>query len=136
LHQDQHKIIKCKFKDQEETRATPDEDAAADAAANAATPTIPPQGSAAAAAGRVEPPAALITASSPAPSPGGTGKGKRVAWGGRKNARSLRLMPIKLVCLNLNRCDTRQQPAPACRPAGPANQNAAAKKHKSMYIHS
>ena len=88
LPQDQHKVIKCKFKDQEETRATPDEDAAANAAANAAAPTIPPHGSAASAAGRVEPPAAPITASSPATSPGGTGKGKRVAWGGRKNAGS------------------------------------------------
>ena len=54
-------VVKCKFEDQEETRATPDEDAAADAAANAAAPTIPPHGSAAAAAGRVEPPAAPIT---------------------------------------------------------------------------
>ena len=91
MPQDQHMFVKCKFKDQEETRAAPDEDAAADAAANAAAPTLPaiPQhGSAAAAAGRVEPPAAPITASSPATSPGGTGKGKRVAWGGRKNARS------------------------------------------------
>ena len=65
-------VVKCKFEDQEETRAAPDEDAAADAAANAATPTILPHGGAAAAAGRVEPPAAPITASSPAPSPGGT----------------------------------------------------------------
>ena len=88
MPQDQHKVVKCKFKDQEETRATPDEDAAADAAANAAAPTIPPHGGAAAAAGRVEPPAAPISASSPATSPGGTGKDKRVAWGGRKNARS------------------------------------------------
>ena len=90
LPQDQHKVVKCKFKDQEETRATPDKDAAADAAANAATPTIQQHWSVAAAAGRVEPPAAPITASSPSPSPGlgGTGKGKRVAWGGRKNARS------------------------------------------------
>ena len=89
MPQDQHKVVKCKFKDQEETRATPDEDATADAAANAAAPTIPQHGGAAAAAGRVEPPAAPITAStSPAPSPGGTGKGKRVALGGRKNARS------------------------------------------------
>ena len=82
LPQDQHKVVKCKFKDQEENRATPDEDAATDAAANDATPTIPPHGSAAAAAGRVEPPAAPIIASSPATSPGGTGKGKRLAWGG------------------------------------------------------
>ncbi len=86
MPQDQHKVVKCKFEDQEETRATPDEDAAAYAAVNAATPTTPPHGVAAAAAGRVEPPAAPITASSPAPSPGG--KGKWVAWGGRKNARS------------------------------------------------
>ena len=62
MPQDQHKVVKCKFKDQEETRATPDEDVAA----NAAAPTIPPHGSAASAAGRVEPPAAPITASSPA----------------------------------------------------------------------
>jgi len=34
-------VVKCKFKDQEETRAAPDEDAAADAAANAAAPTRP-----------------------------------------------------------------------------------------------
>ena len=88
MPQDQHKVVKCKFKDQEETRATPDEDTAAFAAANAAAPTIPPHGSAASAAGRVEPPAAPIIASSPATSPGGTGKGKQVAWGGRKNARS------------------------------------------------
>ena len=59
LPQDQHKVVKCKFKDQQETSATPDVDAVADAAADAATPTIPPHGSAAAAAGRVEPPAAL-----------------------------------------------------------------------------
>ena len=88
MPQDQHKVVKCKFKDQEETRATPEEDAATDAAANAATPTIPPREIAAATTGRVEPPAAPITASSPATSPGGTGKGKQVAWGGRKNARS------------------------------------------------
>ena len=86
MPRDQHKVVKCKFKDQKETRATPDEDAAAVAAANAATPTTQQHWGAAAAAGRVDPPAAPITASSPAPSPGG--KGKRVAWGGRKNARS------------------------------------------------
>ena len=37
-------------------------------------------------------------------------------------------MPIKLVCLNLNRCDTRQQPVPANRPASRANQKAAAER--------
>ena len=37
-------------------------------------------------------------------------------------------MPIKLVCLNLNRCDTRQQPVPANRPASQANQKAAAER--------
>ena len=44
MPQEQHKVVKCKFKDQEETRATPDEDAAADAAANAATPPAPRAG--------------------------------------------------------------------------------------------
>jgi hypothetical protein len=65
-----------------DTWATPDEDAAADAA----TPATPPHGGAAAAAGRVEPQQAPSTASSTTPSPGG--KGKRAAGGGRKNARS------------------------------------------------
>ena len=37
-------------------------------------------------------------------------------------------MPIKLVSLNLNRHDTRQQPAPAYRPASRANQKAASKR--------
>ncbi len=36
-------------------------------------------------------------------------------------------MPIKLVCLNLNRRDTRQQPVQAYRPASQVNQKAAAK---------
>ena len=36
-------------------------------------------------------------------------------------------MPIKLVCLNLNRHETRQQPVPAYRPASRTNQKAAAK---------
>ena len=84
---DQHKVVNCKFKDQEGTKATPDEDAAANAAANAAAPNIPPHGSAAAAAGRVEPPAAPITASrEPCPQPWGHWQGQ--AGGGRKNARS------------------------------------------------
>ena len=39
-------------------------------------------------------------------------------------------MPIKLVSLNLIRHDTRQQPAPACRPASRANQ----KLHPKGYI--
>ena len=37
-------------------------------------------------------------------------------------------MPIKLVCLNLNRRETRQQPVPAYRPASRANKKAAAKR--------
>jgi len=37
-------------------------------------------------------------------------------------------MPIKLVCLNLNRCDTRQQPVPANRPASRTNKKAAAER--------
>jgi hypothetical protein len=36
----------------------------------------------------------------------------------------LRLKPIKLVCLNLNRHDTWQQPDPAYRPASRANKKA------------
>ncbi len=39
--------------------------------------------------------------------------------------RLLRLMLIKVVCLNLNRCDTWQQPDPAYRPASWANKKAA-----------
>jgi hypothetical protein len=37
--------------------------------------------------------------------------------------RLLRLMLIELVCLNLNRCDTWQQPDPAYRPASRAKTN-------------
>ena len=75
LPQDQHKVVKCKFKDQEETRATPgpDEDAATDAAANAATPTTQPHGGAAAAAGGVEP-------ASPQPRAWGQGQAGGVGW--------------------------------------------------------
>ncbi len=42
------KVIKHKFESQEDTRTTPDEDAAADADANAVTPATPPYGGAAA----------------------------------------------------------------------------------------
>ncbi len=43
-------------------------------------------------------------------------------------------MPIKLVCLNLNRHDTRQQPVPAYRPASRVNKKAAAKRiYQCMY---
>ncbi len=78
------KVVKCKFKDQEDTGATPDEDSTADAAANAVTPATLPHRGAAAAAGRVEPPQAPSTA----PSPGGMGAAsKRATGGGRKNAR-------------------------------------------------
>jgi len=66
------KIIKSKFEDQEDTRML-DEDTATDATADAVTPSTPPHGGAAAAAGRVEPPQAPSTASGPAPSPGGMG---------------------------------------------------------------
>ncbi len=38
------KIIKCKFEDQEDTRTTPDEDAAANAAADAVNPSTLPHG--------------------------------------------------------------------------------------------
>jgi hypothetical protein len=67
------KVIKRKFEDQEDTRTTQDEDAAADAAANAVIPdtTLPHWGAEAA-----------------CPQPLGHGRCKRVAGGGRKNARS------------------------------------------------
>jgi hypothetical protein len=42
--QDQHKVVKCKFKDQEDTRATPAKDTAADAAADS-RPLPPPPSS-------------------------------------------------------------------------------------------
>ena len=81
------KVIKRKFEDQEDTGTTPDEDAAADAAADAVTPDTPPHGGAAAAAGRVEPPLVPSTASGPAPSLGGMGAAsKQAEGGGWKNA--------------------------------------------------
>jgi hypothetical protein len=43
--------------------------------------------------------------------------------------RLLRLMPIKLVCLNLNRSNTWQQPDPAYRPASRVNKN-----HKDISV--
>jgi hypothetical protein len=43
-------------------------------------------------------------------------------------ADGLRLMLIKLVCLNLNRRDTRQQPVPAYRSANRANKKAASER--------
>ncbi len=67
----------------------PDKEAAADAAANAATPTTPQHRGEAAAAGVMEPPLAPSTASSPAPSPGSKGAASKLtAGGGRKNATS------------------------------------------------
>ncbi len=81
------KVVKRKLEDQEDTRTTPDKDAAADASES--TPATPPHGGWAAAASGVEPPLALSTASSPAPSPGGKdAASKRPAGGGRKNATS------------------------------------------------
>jgi hypothetical protein len=113
------KIVKRKFEDQEDTGTMPDEDTAAntaadedhghqaqvrgprgdqedtrttlddDAAADAVIPATPQHWGRAAAAGRVEPPQAPSTASSPAPSPRGKGAAsKRAAGGGRKSARS------------------------------------------------
>ncbi len=61
-------------------------------------------------------------APAPAPSP----VGKAGTLGARKKL--LRLMLIKLVCLNLNRCDTWQQPDPAYRPASRANKKAAPRR--------
>ncbi len=75
------KVIKHKFKDQEGTRTQPDEDSAADAAADAVTPATLQHGGAVASAGRVEPPQAPSTASSPVPSPGGKGTASKRAAG-------------------------------------------------------
>ncbi len=44
------------------------------------------------------------------------------------SGQALRLMLIKLVCLNLKLCGTGRQPVPACRPASRANKKAAAKR--------
>jgi hypothetical protein len=54
-------------------------------------------------------------------------RGHRVLRG-----RLLRLMPIKLVCLNLNRRDTWQQSDPAYRPASRANKKAGPKGYISV----
>ncbi len=80
MSQDQHKVVRCKFEDQGGTRATPDEDAASDAAADAATHTTPQHGGAAAAAGGVERPLA--------PSPLGKSGGGKVGGVGRKAAKA------------------------------------------------
>ena len=61
----------------------------------------------------------------PCPERGLGQAGGRGFW---KGWQAIRLMPIKLVCLNLNRRETRQQPVPAYRPASRANQKAAAKR--------
>ena len=66
----------------------------------------------------------------PCPERGLGQAGGRGFW---KGWQAIRLMPIKLVCLNLNRRETRQQPVPAYRdrPASQKNKKAAAKR---MYI--
>jgi hypothetical protein len=87
------KVVKHKFKDQEDTGTTLDKDTAANAAADAVTPATPPHGGTAAASGRVEPPPAPSTASGPAPSPGGMGAASKQAAG--VVGRILGLMPIK-----------------------------------------
>jgi hypothetical protein len=87
LPQDQHKVVKSTFEDQKripEQRLTRMQ--APTQVVGDTIPTAQQHWGAAAAGGWMEPPTDPSTASSPAPSPGG--KGKRVAGGGRKNARS------------------------------------------------
>jgi hypothetical protein len=88
------------------------------------------------------PPTPTPTQMPPPPPPRRTGARRRGTstcpqlWGqerGRQRAgfqkrcwQGLRLIPIKLVCLNLIRHDTGQQPVPAYRPANQANKKAAA----------
>ena len=65
-------------------------------------------------------------AACPQPSRKGEQGGKEEGQGGPN------LMQIKLVCLNLNRRDTWQQPGPAYRPASRANQKAEPKGYISI----
>ncbi len=55
LQQVKTKVVKHKFRDQEDTRTLPDEDSATDAAADAVNPATLQHGGAVASAGRVEP---------------------------------------------------------------------------------
>ncbi len=122
------KVVKRKFMDQDAANAaaaiTADADAAnanANANANAADPATPPDGGA------------------PAlhPHPAGRSLQRPQLWGQERGPRrqgagyqkrcwqGLRLILIKLVCLNFIRHDTRQQPVPANRTANRANKKAA-----------
>ncbi len=108
------KVVKRKLVDQDAANAataiTADANAAnANANTNAATPAKPDGRGRAGAA----PP--------PAPQLWGHERGRQGAGFQKRCWQGLRLIPIKLVCLNLIRHDTRQQPVPACRPANRAN---------------
>ena len=120
------RIVKRRFEDQEDDAGNEGADAA-DAGAGA--------GAVDAGAGVVDASAQLSAGAA-----GGGGGGRRLqllyrlqALSGRRGhgllrRRLLRLMLIKLLYLNLNGRNTRQQPVPAYRPASRANQKAAAKR--------
>jgi hypothetical protein len=117
------KVVKPKFVDHDAANAaaaiTADADVAnanANANTNAATPATPPDGGAPA----LHPHPAGRSLHQPPEERGRQGAGfQKRCWQG------LRLIPIKLVCLNLIRHDTGQQPVPAYRPAYRANKKAA-----------
>jgi hypothetical protein len=119
-------LVKPRFKAQEDDTCNEDADAA-DAAAGAC--------------------AAVLPGATPAPAlraPAAAGRHLQLLYlppslSGRRGhgvlrRKLLRLMLIKLVCLNLKRCDTWQQPDPAYRPASRANKKAADKRiHQYTY---
>jgi hypothetical protein len=126
-----------------DTERAPDADTA-DAAA--AIPATPPDAGAAAASGRGRSSRILRGGASTGLQPRGQVPETEADgwWWYWKDCQVHRLMPIKLIFLNLNRhlnlnrnwhaSDTRwQQPVPAYRPASLANQKAAAKR---IYVHS
>ncbi len=78
-------------------------------------------GAAGACSGREEP-----AAPAPAPSP----VGKAGAWGAKRKTTQA---DAKLVCLNLNRSNTWQQPDPAYRPASRAKKKAGPKGYISVH---
>ena len=120
------KVVMRKLVDQDAANAataiTADADAAnANANTNAATPATPPEGGAQA---RHQHRGGASTC----PQLWGQERRRQGAGFQKRCWQGLRLIPIKLVCLNLNRRDTRQQPVPASRPASRANQKAGSKR--------
>jgi hypothetical protein len=113
------RIVKHQLEDQEDNTCNEGTDAADTPAAAGAADAGASAANAGACAGAPGQPAAVrclqLLHRPPALS------GRQGHWVLRR--RLLRLMPIELVCLNLNRCDTWQQPDPAYRPASRANKN-------------